>query len=393
MQNMSKVSNLLCLAAVSLAVISCGGSESGNTDEVAPVKCTIEGRITSAPSSKVVLQSFAIGQQGSLDTLATDAEGRFSHELDLMPGDPEMLYVHDGDEVFAFLLLEGGDKVSLTVDADGNAVISGSDESVKLTQLQKEHDDVVEKFAEMSAELESASSSRQQEIIRQMTEAYRDYNRSSVKYVMENISSLTSVPVLYRMIGDLPVFAMHTDAILFSNVADSLLATYPDSEVAKALKAESDLMKSSMEVAELVKNTEPIGYFDIELPSLDGKLKKLSDLNSKVILLYFWTAANPQQNVFNVDILKPLYEKYHDKGFDIYQVSLDSDKVMWATTVMGQNLPWTNVCDTKGFASEYASLYNLQILPSLFVISDGELIDGEVVDADSFEKLLKQLLK
>ena len=66
---------------------------------------------------------------------------------------------------------------------------------------------------------------------------------------------------------------------------------------------------------------------------------------------------------------------------------------VWATTVMGQELPWTNVCDTKGFASQYASLYNLQVLPSSFVISDGELIDGGAVDADSFETLLKKLLK
>ena len=99
---------------------------------------------------------------------------------------------------------------------------------------------------------------------------------------------------------------------------------------------------------------------------------------------------------------KKLYNDYHHRGFDIYQVSLDVDKVQWATTVMGQDLPWTNVCDTRGAASEYVTLYNLLYqtedgnigiaVPAAFVINDGELVDGEIVDEASFRKLLEKLL-
>ena len=106
--------------------------------------------------------------------------------------------------------------------------------------------------------------------------------------------------------------------------------------------------------------------------------------------------------MFNVEVLKKLYNDYHHRGFDIYQVSLDTDKVQWATTVMGQDLPWTNVCDTRGAASEYVTLYNLLYqtedgnigiaVPAAFVINDGELVDGEIVDEASFRKLLEKLL-
>ena len=116
----------------------------------------------------------------------------------------------------------------------------------------------------------------------------------------------------------------------------------------------------------------------------------------------FWTSEQAKQNLFNVEILKPLYEKYHKRGFDIFQVSLDTDKVKWATTIMGQELPWTNVCDTRGAASPYVSMYNLYYqtesgnvgvaVPAAFVIHNGELIDGQVVDEASFKKLLEQLL-
>ena len=54
---------------------------------------------------------------------------------------------------------------------------------------------------------------------------------------------------------------------------------------------------------ERLSDAEEVGYLDIELPGLDGKNKKLSEVDSKVVLLYFWSAADPQQNMFNVEVL------------------------------------------------------------------------------------------
>jgi peroxiredoxin len=219
---------------------------------------------------------------------------------------------------------------------------------------------------------------------------------------MENSHSLTAIPVLYRNLGSLPVFALHTDAVLFNAIADSLETVYPDSKFVKSLRADAVNRFDDLKLMERLSDAEEVGYLDIELPGLDGKNKKLSEVDSKVVLLYFWSAADPQQNMFNVEVLKKLYNDYHHRGFDIYQVSLDVDKVQWATTVMGQNLPWTNVCDIRGAASEYVTLYNLLYqtedgnigiaVPAAFVINDGELVDGEIVDEASFRKLLEKLL-
>jgi hypothetical protein len=46
-----------------------------------------------------------------------------------------------------------------------------------------------------------------------------------------------------------------------------------------------------------------------------------------------------------------------------------------------------------GAASPYVTQYNLQTLPSAFVINNGELVDGEIVDEASFRKLIEKLLK
>lgn len=384
---MSRISKLVSLAAVAFAMISCGGS-----DDTVSGKADISGTLDSAPSSEIVLGLLDVNKLVILDTLMTDESGKFTYQLEVSKGDPEFVYVYREGSKIASLLLDAGDQVTLAVDADGNTVVEGSEESAKLMQVEKEHARMNALFAEMLAQLQTASDVEADKITDRMVQEYRKYNRSSVEYIMSNSRSLTVVPVLYRKLGDLPVFSMNTDAVLFSSIADSLLATYPDSKYVKALRNDADNRFAEMEFEKQIQNAEVIGYFDIELPGLDGKMKKLSELDSKVILLYFWTASQASQNMFNVEVLKKFYNEYHHKGFDIYQVSLDTDKVMWATTVMGQGLPWTNVCDMRGAASEYASLYNLQVIPSAFVISDGELVDGNIVDEKSFRKLLDQLL-
>ena len=58
-----------------------------------------------------------------------------------------------------------------------------------------------------------------------------------------------------------------------------------------------------------------------------------------------------------------------------------------------QNLPWINVCDSRGGSSEYVGLYNINTLPLSFFLSRGELVDASVSDEKSLGDLLDRLLK
>ena len=120
---------------------------------------------------------------------------------------------------------------------------------------------------------------------------------------------------------------------------------------------------------------------------------KLSEVDSKVVMIYFWSAEDAAQKMFNLDFLKSVYEDYHAKGFEIYQVSLDVDKAKWARVVKEQNLPWINVCDSRGSASPYVMTYNIGAIPAAFIISEGELVDGQVVDEKSLRRLLDKLTR
>ena len=210
---------------------------------------------------------------------------------------------------------------------------------------------------------------------------------------MQNSSSLSVVPVFYQTFGDnLAVFGQYTDAIHFKSVADSLSRVYPESRYVKALRAEADKRMGFLELESRLQSAKEINYPEIELPDLQAVKHKLSEVDSKVVMIHFWTATDAEQKMFNLDVLKPVYEEFHSKGFEIYQVSLDADKGLWARVVKEQGLPWINVCDSRGAASPYAAAYNLPAVPATFILVDGELVDGSVVDEKSLRKLLKGLL-
>lgn len=382
MMNMSKFSRIAAAAAVALASVSCA--------HVAK----IDGVLEQAPSSEVIVKLLDVNKYEVLDTVAVDAFGKFSCKVDVQEGQPEFIYLYYGDRKIASLLLSEGDNVTVKADTMGNYTVAGSEESEKLAQVEKDYADVASRMDALAKKLEKVSGDEAAALSKQIYNEYVTYYRSRVRYVMENSKSLTSVPVFYQVLGEnLPVFGQITDAIHFSNICDSLETIYPDSKYVKALRKEAQERQSQMELTARLGTAEEIGFPDITLPDTKGNKVRLSDVESKVILVQFWTATEAAQKMFNMDVLMPLYNEYHSKGLEIYQIALDPDKVNWANVVKEQKLPWISVCDGLGANSPYTILYNIGALPSTFIISDGELVDGQVVNENSLRRTVAKLLK
>ena len=381
--NMSRFSKFINIAAAAALLAACTPA------------AKIGGTVESAPASEVIVKLLNVNRYEVLDTVKTDASGRFSYKVDVKKGQPEFVYVFYKDVKIASLLLEAGDDVKVTADTLGSYKVTGSQECEKLAKIENDYAAALRRLGDMAAKLDQTSDpDAAAALTKDMTREYVQYYRNSVKYVLENSKSLTSVPVLYQNFGaDLPVFGQSTDAIHFMTVADSLSTVYPESKYVKALRKEAERRFGLLELQAKLANAEEIGYPDIELPDINAQKVKLSEVDAKVIMVYFWSATDANQKMFNLDVLKSLYDDYHKRGFEIYQVALDPDKVSWAQVVKQQNLPWINVCDGLGGNSPYVLTYNLGGLPSAYIISDGELVDGQVVDEKSLRKLLDKLLK
>lgn len=380
---MSRFSKSIMLMAAAAAMAAC------------TTGAKIDGTVETAPSSEVIVKLLDVNRYQVLDTVATDASGRFSYKVEVEKGQPEFIYLFYKDTKIASLLLEAGDKVDVKADTLGNFAVEGSEESLKLAAVEKDHADAYGRLAAIASKLEKAADAEEVAALnRQISKEYVEYYRNCVKYVLANSKSLTAVPVLYQNFGaDLPVFAQNTDAIHFMNVSDSLAAVYPESKYVKALKKEAERRYGYLELEARLQDAQEVGFPDIVLPDINAQKIKLSEVDSKVIMVYFWTVNDAAQKMFNLDFLKSIYDDYHKKGFEIYQIALDPDKTQWAQVVKQQNLPWINVCDALGADSPYVTLYNLAALPAAFIIADGDLVDGQAVDEKSLRKLLDKLTK
>jgi len=364
---------LMAAAALVLLTAACGK------------KTKIEGTLFETPNSQVIVKLLDVNRFQVLDSVKTDAKGHFSYSLDIKKAQPEFVYLFYGDRQIASLLLQKGDKVKVQTDTLGVYSVDGSEESLKLQKVEQEYNAFIRDMERIIAREHDPEAS--------LSRRYVAYYRDRITYVMGNTKSLTVVPVLFQQVNPtFPVFGQPTDGIMMQAVCDSLKTVYPESRYVKALEKEAQRRISILDVSSRIQNAEEIGYIDINLPGIDGQNVKLSDKMGKVTMVYFWQAT-AQQKMFNLDALVPIYEQYNKKGFEVYAVSLDSDKAAWASAIRNQKLPWVNVCDTRGAQSPYVSSYGIGSLPMVWFIVDGS-VDGEakVRNANDIRDYLRKKL-
>jgi peroxiredoxin len=69
------------------------------------------------------------------------------------------------------------------------------------------------------------------------------------------------------------------------------------------------------------------------------------------------------------------FQKYKDKGFTVFGVSLDRTKQDWMRAIKEDGLTWTHVSDLKFWQSEAAKTYNVTGIPfSLLIDPNGVII-------------------
>ena len=118
---------------------------------------------------------------------------------------------------------------------------------------------------------------------------------------------------------------------------------------------------------------------EVILSDTTGKDIALSSLRGKYILLDFWAGWCGPCRMENPNILKN-YLKYKDKGFEIYQVSLDRSRSDWVNAIKKDNLIWYNVSDLKYFQSEAATIYNIDRIPKGFLLDPNGVIIAKDIE-------------
>jgi alkyl hydroperoxide reductase subunit AhpC len=66
-------------------------------------------------------------------------------------------------------------------------------------------------------------------------------------------------------------------------------------------------------------------------------------------------------------VLAEIYQKYKNRGFEIFQVSVDKDRTQWLNAIREDRLVWTNVGDMEG-SIQPVMFYNIQSVPYNYLL-------------------------
>ena len=130
---------------------------------------------------------------------------------------------------------------------------------------------------------------------------------------------------------------------------------------------------------------------EISLAGPDGKVRSLSSLKGKVVLLDFWASWCGPCRKANPHVVET-YKKYNSKGFDVFSVSLDrpDGKEKWIQAIKQDGLLWdSHVSDLKWWDSAPAATYGVRAIPKTFLIGR----DGKIVAVNPRNNLEEELLK
>lgn len=131
----------------------------------------------------------------------------------------------------------------------------------------------------------------------------------------------------------------------------------------------------------------------------EGKVRKLSDLQGKIVLIDFWASWCRPCRYENPNLVKA-YKKYKDanfknaEGFEIYSVSLDRKKGDWVKAIKQDNLTWDNhVSDLKFWQSAAAAKYGVTSIPASFLVDSEGVIIAKNLRGGTLDRTLEKLVE
>lgn len=380
---------ILILVALVFIVVSCGKNNKG---------LVIEGHILNAEKEALYLSSLGAQNVTLLDSVKLNQNGKFKFSVPVSKY-PEFYFLKTSGETLT-LLADSVHHISVESEMPGllqHASIKGSKESELILEVDKKLKALrvaYRNYREAWDKFEQPED--RQDIVDNIVSEIDAYKKEAGQMVMDNPRSFVGYYILYQRLDDAySLFNPYDDNDFkyFGALATSLNIYYPNAPRTKALyaKVEDAIRLQRTERFEKMIEQAKEGLPDIALPDVNGDTIKLSSLKGKTVILNYWLSTNETSRVSN-RLLKQVYKKYRRRGVEIYQCSLDKSKVLWEIALEEDGVSWPSVCDFKGGSSKAVWMYNVQEVPTNYLINNKGQVVGKYNDPIELEKKLNELL-
>jgi len=363
-------------------VVACSNQEKKAADGGWDV--TVKGKVKFPGTGPVRIQELTSADNPNVDSVSLNADGTYVKTVHLTePG----YYRFNFFNIQAVDLVLDRSDIELNVDGNdqGGAIeIKGSPDYDLLRDIQKELQtfDQQPAIQQIQSEFQVAVQKQQAEEITLLQNKYLELMTADRDRV---IAGLASKPVNLGLINLLQGNTFDKDRYYtyYKKVADEATAKMPNSV---HIKQFSEMVQKMAVTA--IGQPAP----EIALPDPSGQTVKLSSLQGKYVLVDFWAKWCGPCRKENPNVVKA-YNKFKDKGFEVFGVSLDRSKEDWVAAIQQDGLKWTHVSDLKYFESQAAIDYNINAIPFSILVDPKGVIIAKNLRGPALEKKLEEVIR
>ena len=365
-------------------------------------KFTVEGTIAGAQDSTLYLFHRSMSGTVLLDSVKADENGHFSISA-AAPDSPDLYILSVGQQGREYLNFSVDSTETITINGKlpalaQNYSVSGSPSSEKIRQLAMMHSQLQQRVYDLEGN-RLLPPALMLDSLQQMLREYKDslFHNYIVQEPQSAYAYFALIQKLNHRYADLSndIFELgdSLDDIAYRAVATCWKQFHPESERAQQLwnMVEQHINATRKLAAEQQKLIDEgrirvANIVDLSLPDRRGNERTLSELAGQVVLLDFHLFASPESAAFILK-LRELYDRYHDRGLEIYQVSVDDDEFQWKQATA--NLPWISVFDPS---KSSCLQYNVTAVPEFFLIDRNNALQMRAEQMEDIDKAIESLL-